>query len=173
MRWLLIALGLFSIFVITCSEQDQEATVHTFRNYNEDNVLIAETSGGPQYSDLLFTYYEIARVQQDESIPENLLAHPRWIGTDENGNIYVIDSTVRSKRRVVVYDQDGVFSHTIGQEGDGPGEFRSPEILSIRDGIIAIFDDSHQRLSYYSLDGTFIRSITHTFNTRWTISETI
>ena len=59
---------------------------------------------------------------------------------------------------VVEYDRQGQLVRTIGRQGDGPGEFRSPHRLGLVGDTLWVSDDSHRRLSFFGIDGKFIRS---------------
>ena len=53
---------------------------------------------------------------------------------DADGNIFIND---RGNHRVQVFDSDGRYVRTIGQGGQGPGEFERPQYPVIGDGHLA------------------------------------
>ena len=62
--------------------------------------------------------------------------------------------------RLLIYDSDGHYARSFGRRGDGPGEIRRLESISIDDqGIIATFDVSLRRLSYWNPATGFVRSV--------------
>jgi len=82
---------------------------------------------------------------------------------DEDGNIYIID---QAPNRIACFNSEGNFSHNIGRGGQGPGEYSSrPTLISVRDGVVTVFDNNLGRVSTFSTDGTFLESATIT-NTR-------
>jgi len=71
--------------------------------------------------------------------------------TASSDRIYVLDRSVPALR---VYDRQGQHLMDIGQEGDGPGEFRSPDGLVIApDGRIFVNDTSQGRITIFTPDG--------------------
>jgi len=98
-----------------------------------------------------------------EGDDEYLLGDPRSIAVDESGLIYVLDVHIPVVR---VYSPDGTHLRDLGREGDGPGEYRSPDgtaVLSdgrvlVRDppnGRITIFDSLGAHLGEWPLTGGF------------------
>jgi len=132
---------------------------HTFRLYEEDGVTIAETTGGPKYSDELFTYEELFHLEQDESREETLLSEARNIRMDEEGYLFVSDG---GNDRIAVFTPDGLYSHSFGRDGEGPGEFRSGRILGFVDDMVVVVDNRMMRTLLFRRDGTFIRSFSFT-----------
>ena len=59
----------------------------------------------------------------DSEADEELLGAIIEIALDDEGNSYLLDTQLCE---VKVFDPEGQFIHVIGQEGDGPGEFRRP-----------------------------------------------
>ena len=68
--------------------------------------------------------------------------------------LYVLDTSVPVVR---VYDASGRHTSDIGSEGDGPGEFRSPDGLLIgADGRLYVRDMRQARITIFANDGEFI-----------------
>jgi len=69
--------------------------------------------------------------------------------TDER--IYVVDSQVPALR---VYDLDGGFLHTLGREGQGPGEYNRPSLVTADDaGRVYLLDPGLARINVYGPEG--------------------
>ena len=59
------------------------------------------------------------------------------------------------------YDGNGAFLHTVGRQGDGPGEFqRLRHVASSGRDSIAAYDDSHKRVSIFDGAGRYARQVT-------------
>jgi len=87
------------------------------------------------------------------TVESELLAQPTKLSLDEAGHLWVADALAK---RVVALNPDGSVVRFIGQEGDGPGEFRSPVIVAASDTLIRVIDSRHMAVQDYRPDGTHI-----------------
>jgi hypothetical protein len=79
------------------------------------------------------------------------------VAFDAVGNLYVYDP---ENHRVVVADPRGNHLRTLGREGDGPGELRSPAAMAVgRDGTVVIADLGSRSLVVYDDAGEFVREV--------------
>lgn len=79
------------------------------------------------------------------------------VSFDGSGNLYVLDPFAP---QVVVIDPQGQLLRTIGQAGEGPGEFRFPYHLSVwRDGRLAVSDIARGMIHVFGPGGDFDRSV--------------
>jgi hypothetical protein len=78
------------------------------------------------------------------------------VAFDGDGNLYVLD---RGSHRVVVFDPDGGFRHTIGRRGSGPGEFQGPIGLAVTGQEVAILDMANNAVVVFRRDGHYLRNI--------------
>ncbi len=78
---------------------------------------------------------------------------PADIAVDSWGRVFVADI---GHRHVQVYNAEGEFLHSIGQSGQGPGEFTWPGRIAIARDRLVVFDYTNSRFSYWSLDGEHI-----------------
>jgi len=68
--------------------------------------------------------------------------------------IYVLDAQVPAVR---VYDHDGTFVRTLGGEGQGPGEYTSPSLLTADNaGRVYLYDSRLGRINIYGPDGAVL-----------------
>jgi hypothetical protein len=74
-----------------------------------------------------------------------------------NGNLAILNAGTSELR---LYDGTGVHVRTVGGDGAGPGEFRSPRWLVVRSDTLVVFDPFQDtgRLSYFTLTGDFLSS---------------
>ncbi len=142
------------VCLCTCTVKDEGGAPHVFHIDTENGVTVAENAGAPKYDKPLFELVEKVRLEQDENRPESLLTRVSDYRLADDGRYYVLD---RSTSRLVVYDEQGRFLHTIGRQGQGPGEFEYPRLRWIRDGNLVIYDSVLHRLSLWRTDGTLVR----------------
>jgi len=152
--------GLFlfpALLISACSSGEGERSSHSFRIFTENGVSIAETTGGPKYEGELFRYEEVGRLIQDPEQEESLLFNPTIVMVDEQGYFYVSD--IRDKR-IVVFSPDLRYSHSIGREGRGPGEFVYPLPLWVGQGRIAVAAGSPGPSYIFSTSGDLLEVLT-------------
>lgn len=140
------------IILASCSPK-QTTPSYSFQIKEENGVLVALTTGGPKYEGELFEYIPITKLQEDER-DESIVGRPYTPITDETGNVYVPDG---ADNRIVVFNNSGRYERSIGRAGSGPGEFLFPEIQSVGDGQLEIFDRRQRRVTVYSTSGELLR----------------
>lgn len=82
------------------------------------------------------------------------LLEPRWLILRDDGSLVVGDM---DPPRFVYYDSAGNFVRSLGREGDGPGEFRSPHPALLGDTLI-VHDPQQSRITLLTLADSFVRS---------------
>ncbi|MDR8393852.1 6-bladed beta-propeller [Aliifodinibius sp. S!AR15-10] len=136
------------------------AFVHTIIS----TVLIVLSAGcsqsgnqPPEPDQLSLQFEEELAIGSDTSASlDAQLASPAEVRTDNEGNIYVSD---RGASEIKVFDAEGNFQHSIGQEGDGPGEFGTITAIEInnQDALI-VMDESNQRATWFSTSGEVVKN---------------
>ncbi len=149
---LIFLIFLLSALSLTQCSPDRESR-HSFKVEEIKGVLTAVNTGGPKYSEPLFEFEEVLRLEQDESREETLVfrAYRYYIG--EDGYFYMDDG---GNNRIAVFGPDGKYVRSIGREGSGPGEFRSVNIQWIREGRLTVWDRRNLRTSLFRTDGTLL-----------------
>lgn len=76
------------------------------------------------------------------------------VGADRDGRLYVLDSEAK---RVIVFGPDGSYLRSMGQEGGGPGEFKSAFFMDVApDGTVSVFDYAKMALVRWDGAGNVI-----------------
>lgn len=79
------------------------------------------------------------------------------VAADRDDNIYVFDAFAQ---QVHVFDSAGAFSHSIGRQGEGPGELANAANIGVGPaGRVWIPDLRPPRISLFERDGTFLTAI--------------
>lgn len=79
-----------------------------------------------------------------------------WLSldVDESGNIYVLD---RGSHRIQKFDREGKFMMTMGRKGQGPGEFSSPDHITL-DEEKNIYVKDGTKAHIFDKEGQFVKS---------------
>ena len=111
-----------------------DVTVRTYRIVAEHDLQIGVLDGAPEYT--------------FSRIPDLAVAR--------DGSIIVSDGVAQELR---VYDTNGTYQRTIGQQGDGPGEFATaPEIAGLAGDTVFAFDSRSRRVTSFSMSGDLIET---------------
>ncbi len=141
------------LLLTVCCTGTSSSSRHSFRISEEDGVRIAVTRGGPRYQEPLFRFEVELTLQEDPDRPESMLFRPGTIQRGDDGCFYVLDG---GDCRIVVFDTDGRYLRSFGRKGDGPGEFRSLNLLRFTGDVMTIFDFSLRRTTCIRTDGTLL-----------------
>lgn len=82
------------------------------------------------------------------------LINPSSIAVDDQERLYVADE---KPTNIKVFDSTGALVRIIGNEGDGPGEFRSA-YMAIRGNRLLVHDPAASRTSLFDTSGTLLRT---------------
>lgn len=84
------------------------------------------------------------------------ILRPSQIEPGPDSLLFVVDGT-----RIFVLGRGGTLVDVLGRRGQGPGEFRSIEgVRFLPPDTLLAWDGANRRLSWLSLDGQFMRSVT-------------
>lgn len=87
-----------------------------------------------------------------EDDEENLLGVVDKVFADDDGQIYLLDIQLVE---VQVFDTEGIYSHSLGKKGEGPGEIqRITDALFLPDGTVGLVQSFPGKIVQVSLDGT-------------------
>lgn len=93
----------------------------------------------------------------DSEKEEEMIAQLTFFAVDEDEILYVLDIKGHC---VKVFDSSGTYVRTIGSQGQGPGELNMPAGIQITpENELMIEDIMNRRLSYFTLTGEFIKTV--------------
>ncbi len=128
----------------------------------ENGVTVAATRGGALYPAPVVRFEPELILREDPAKQESLLASPNIFTMGPDGRFYVPE---RRSGEIAVFAPDGSYLRRIGQAGEGPGDFISPNVPSFENGRIAIWDFQQQRTTYFSMDYALLEVVTRPVNT--------
>lgn len=82
---------------------------------------------------------------------------------DDSGRIYVGNV---SEKTIQVFDSDGSYLTNIGNEGNGPGEFKGISDLKIKSNQLFVFDFLQFRTTFFSLDSLKVDEVKDAYLSR-------
>jgi len=94
----------------------------------------------------------IKTVGDIESTDDNILFYmPTAMAFDEEGHIYVLDS---GNHRIQKFNADGTYVATIGNQGQGPGEFQYPQSIDVdSNGMLYVSESMNRRIQILTPEG--------------------
>lgn len=135
-----------------CSKKTENvATVEVI-----DGIEYVHNTETPLYPDKTVVFKEELSIRSEDEEGNILLYRPGWHLVDRKGFVYICDL---QDLKIKVFDPDGRLVRTIGQKGDGPGEFQNiGEIALLPDDRQLVLDWEAHRISLFDTEGIFINS---------------
>jgi hypothetical protein len=119
-----------------------------------DGVTVVKNPLQPLYPEEVVAFKEDLSIESDEENQTYLFNELAHITVDRQNRIYALD---RAESHVLVFDAEGRYLRTIGQKGQGPGELNVPTFIYITNNELMVLQI--ERISLFSLDGEFLRSV--------------
>ncbi len=145
-----------SSFIILASNGQQKAKWSGMME-EVDGVMIVKNPKEPMYGEDIFSLAEELSIGKAKGREEYMFSQIRSIAVDKKERIYVLDT---KEAHVKVFDKNGDYIKTVGRKGQGPGEMSLPFSICITSqNEIVVQDLNNRRIMFYSLDGSFIKSL--------------
>ena len=138
----------------TCGQQKTEwkGTIEVV-----NGITVVKNPKEPLYEDEVFAIEEELTIGESEGREEYMFSEIPSLAVDDENRIYAVDY---AEAQIKVFDESGTYLRTIGRKGQGPGEIGRMNYVSITSQNELMFLDSgNRRLTFFSLDGEFIKSI--------------
>ena len=120
-----------------------------------DGITVIKNRKEPMYSEDVFSVEEELYIGDTEGKGNYVFNHLSYLAVDNEENIYAMD---QGETHVKVFDKNGTFVRIIGKRGEGPGELLQPNEIFILDNNQLIIEDYIRNLTYYSLEGEYIKA---------------
>ncbi len=99
-------------------------------------------------------------IGRDSVDPNYAFYRPRDLAVSSAGWIYVLDD---GNHRVQVFDGDGDYQMTLGQQGEGPGELVGSSSITVVAGSVIVSDWRKAQLSIWNTQGVHLRDVRLSF----------
>ncbi len=120
-----------------------------------DDVTILTNPDYPRDGKVLDLLIEELSIGLAEGPEEYMLNRPFDVKVADDGTIFVFDW---GDVCIKVYDKDGKYLRTVGQRGQGPGDFGSLIYMVLSsDGKIFVMDSRLRRISEFNMTGEYLR----------------
>jgi hypothetical protein len=143
-------LGLCCFFACT-KKTENAASVEII-----DGVEYVHNIETPLFPHRTVAFEEELAIKSEDEEGNILLYRPGWYLIDSKGFVYICDF---QDLKIKVFDPDGRMVRTIGQKGEGPGEFQNVgEIALLPDDRLLVLDWEAHRVSLFDTEGRFVNS---------------
>ena len=140
-----LILSILLIFHCKSDKAEWQGTIEDL-----DEITVVKNPEEPLYGELVFDLKEDLSIGNESD--ENFLFYKvRDVDIDNKNNIYVLDA---GNRRIQKFSDSGEYIQTIGQEGQGPGEFENPTDIYIDKKNNLFVLDNNKVISFNGL-GTY------------------
>ena len=139
--------------VMFCSKKSSEEAYPVVTEVIDD-VQVVTNPNYPRDGIVQDVLEEDLSIGLDEGPEEYMLNRPFDVKVADDGTICVLDW---GDVNIKVYDKDGTYLRTIGQRGQGPGDFDSPLYFTLSsDGRIFIMNMRNRRIIIYAISGEYL-----------------
>ncbi len=141
----------------SCTKMDEwKGTIE-----HNNGITVVINPKDPIYASNIFELNEELTIGLNDNKTNEPFFHQilpyRSIETDNNNNIYVLDYKAD---QVLAFNQNGKFILSFGKEGQGPGEFQTPDCLYVlSEEKIMIYDSVNKKISFFTFEGNLIEDI--------------
>ena len=142
---------LFSLVFLLSAQKDS----WTGSLFKKDNVIFVNNPEQPVFKGDVVKFTEELRIPDTDG-QHYILVRPRDILVNEDADIFVSD---QRETNIKVFNRNGRFLRIIGRKGMGPGEFEALSSLFFLGKDLAVFDWINHRITLFSPQGEYRRSI--------------
>lgn len=121
----------------------------------KNGVKVIKNPKKPIYGEDVFGLDEELCIGKSDGEDEYTFTRLWYLAVDDEENIYAMD---QGENHIKVFDKNGTFLRAIGKRGEGPGELANPNKIFITGTKQLVVEDFIRNLTYYTLDGKFIKA---------------
>jgi hypothetical protein len=157
------------LIISSCSKSDWHGTIETINGV----TIVRNPNEGlwDKKEDFQIKMVIENQIGKLEGPEEYLFSSIADVAVNKKGDIYIADNQFNEIRK---YSTNGEYILSIGQKGQGPGEFERICLVSTshKDDLI-VFDDNLQRISVFSETGEYLQSKNKIMGSSWILPASI
>ena len=156
-QYLVSLIVAFVLFLSACSQQASFKSGAVDISIDSTNVQIVASTPASSEATCTFSEEPVLVIGDNEEDDNQLFSSIRGMGRLSDGSVAVVD---RTSAEVRIFDASGRHVRSMGQHGEGPGEFTDPFILWITAGD-TLWVGNYPPWSYtvFTAQGQFVRRI--------------
>jgi hypothetical protein len=151
----LVVFSLCLVLLAGCSKDSRKNYVIV----QEDGIKVYKNEDRPSVKDLNISPRQVLAIggeDENAQVPGREFTWARFLDIDSRGNIYILDSPSASVKK---FDGHGNFIKSLGREGSGPGEMKSPYLLNILNDIVYVTEPFVRRIVQFDTEGNFLGNV--------------
>jgi sugar lactone lactonase YvrE len=90
-------------------------------------------------------------------VPNNSSFNPRAVAVSSDGKVYVADTNYYNISRILVFDAQGKFLRSMGQQGSAAGQLNNPTSIAVDASGNVYVGDNNYRITVFDADGAYVR----------------
>jgi len=146
------ALWALAAFALAAAAAPAAAGQWRGRVVEADGATRIENPREPMAEPRTVALEELWRLGGDSEDEHQFFGLLTGLDVDAAGNLYLLDAQLHV---VKVFSPDGAYLRSLGREGEGPGEFRRPAGLFVRDdGVVGVAQGAPGKIVLIAPDGT-------------------
>ena len=159
-----ISYGLLIVYTLILFQCNQK--VYPIKIQHEGNIKIVHNPDYPKFRQERYEFERVFTIGLEEGDDNYIFSRIKDIKVDTQDNIYVLDF---KNYRIQVYNIQGNYIRTIGNKGQGPGEFINPSYIDLDEknniyvsefllGKTTCFDNHGKYIRNIDLKGNYLSS---------------
>ena len=146
------SLFILCLLLTMCAQKAEDK----YRVEVKEGIEYVHNSAEPLYPSKSIRFVEELSIFPEDEDGQILIYRPGSYAVDEDGQIYICDL---QDQKIKVFDFSGRYVRSIGDKGEGPGEFKNLiRVALLPDGRLITMDWEMKRISLFTRDGQFLTS---------------
>ncbi len=124
----------------------------------QGDIVVVKNPKTPVFSSSGFRFFDELTIGGGTLSPEAALGGIRDVAVAADGSVFIADY---KQGKILTFGPDGQYLFSFGKRGQGPGEFSSPNQVSVRNERREIFVDGSRKGVVFNREGRFKENTTY------------